>query len=46
MNFIDINTFENNNSSISVHVFGYEKLIYPHRISEHNYKRESTANFY
>ena len=29
---------------ISVSVYGYEKLIYPLRISEHNYKRESTVN--
>ena len=40
----DINKFKNHNSSISVNVFGYEKLIYPLRISEHNYKRESTVN--
>ena len=33
-----------NNSSISVNVFGYEKLFYPLRISEHNYKRESTVH--
>ena len=36
--------FENNNSSISVNVFSYEKLVYPLRISEHNYKRESSVN--
>ena len=29
---------------ISVNVFGYEKLVYPLRISKHNYKRESTVN--
>ena len=40
----DINKFENRNSSISVNIFGYDKLIYPLRISEHNYKRESTVN--
>ena len=40
----DINNFENHNSSISVNVFGYEKLVYPLRISKHNYKRESTIN--
>ena len=40
---ISIN-FENHNSSISVNVFGYEKLVYPLRIIEHNYKRESTVN--
>ena len=40
----DINKFENHNSSISVNVFGYEKAVYPLRISEHNYKRESTVN--
>ena len=42
--FSDINKFEEHNSSISVNVFGYEKLVYPLRISEHNYKRESTVN--
>ena len=40
----DINKFESHNSSISVNVFGYEKLLYPLRISKHNYKRESTVN--
>ena len=40
----DFNKFENRNSSISVNVFGYEKLVYPLRISKHNYKRESTVN--
>ena len=40
----DINKFENLNSSISVNAFGYGKLVYPLRISEHNYKRESTVN--
>ena len=40
----DISKFENYNSSISVNVFGYEKLVYPLRISRHNYKRESTVN--
>ena len=44
VNFSDINKFENHNSSISVNVFGYEKLIYPLRINKHNYKRESTVN--
>ena len=44
VNLIDINKFENHNSSISVNVFGYEKLVYPLRISEHNYTRESTLN--
>ena len=39
VNFSDINKFENHNSSISVNVFGYEKLLYPLRISKHNYKR-------
>ena len=39
-----MNKFENYNSSISVNVFGYEKLVYPLRISKHNYKRESTVN--
>ena len=41
----DINKVEKHNSSISVNVFGYEKQVYPLRISEHNYKRESIANF-
>ena len=36
--------FENHNSSISVNVFGQENLVYPIRISKHNYKRESTVN--
>ena len=40
----DINKFENRNSSISVNVYSYEKLIYLLRISEHNYKRERTVN--
>ena len=40
----NINKFENHNSSISVNIFGYENLIYPLRISKHNYKRESTFN--
>ena len=44
VNFSDINKFEKHNSSISVNVFGYEKLVYRHIISEHNYKRESTVN--
>ena len=44
VNFSDINKFENRNSSISVNVFGYDKLVYRLRISEHNYKRESTGN--
>ena len=43
VNLSDINKFENHNSSISVNVFGYENLIYPLRISNHNYKRESTV---
>ena len=38
VNLKDINKFENHNSSISVNVFGYD------RISGHNYKRESTVN--
>ena len=29
---------------LSVNVFGYEKTVYPLRISKHNYKRESTVN--
>ena len=40
----DINKFENHNSSISINVFDYEILVYPLRISKHNYKRESTVN--
>ena len=44
VNFSDINKFENHNSSISVNVFGYEKLGYPLTISKYNYKRESTVN--
>ena len=44
VNLSDINKFENHNSSISVNIIGYEKLVYPLRISEHNYKRESTVN--
>ena len=40
VNLSDINKFENHNFSISVNVFGYEKL----RISKHKYKRESTVN--
>ena len=44
VNLSDINKFENRNSSISVNVFGYEKLVCPHIISRHNYKRESTIN--
>ena len=39
VNLSDINKFKNHNSSISVNVFGYEKLVYPLRISKHNYKR-------
>ena len=44
VNLSDINKFENHNSSISVNIFGYEKLVYPLRISKHNYKRKSTVN--
>ena len=40
----DINKFEKQNYSIFVNVFGYEKAVYPLRISKHNYKRESTVN--
>ena len=39
VNLTDISKFENHNSSISVNVFGYEKLVYPLRISKQNYKR-------
>ena len=45
VSMIYINKSENRNSSISVNVFDYEKLVCPLRISEHNYKRESTINF-
>ena len=38
VNLSDINKFESHNSLISVNVFGYEKLVYPLRISKHNYK--------
>ena len=34
----------NHNSSISVNVFGYEKLVYPLRINKRNYSLESTVN--
>ena len=44
VNLSVINKFENHKSSISVNVFGYKKLVYPLRISEHNYKREGTVN--
>ena len=44
VNLSYINKFENHNSSISVNVFGYENEVYPLRISEYNYKRESTVN--
>ena len=44
VNLNDFNKFDNHNSSISVNLFGYENLVYPLRISEHNYKRESTVN--
>ena len=44
VNLSDINKFENHNSSISINVFGYKNLVYPLRISKHNYKRESTVN--
>ena len=44
VNLNDINKFETHNSSIAVHVFGYEILGYPLGISKHDYKRESTVN--
>ena len=44
VNLSDTNKFQNHNSSSSVNVFGYEKAGYPHRISKHNYKLESTVN--
>ena len=37
VNLSDINKFEKHNSSISVNVFSYENMIYPLRISKHNY---------
>ena len=46
VNLIDIKKFENHNSSIFFNVLGDEKLVYPLRISEHNYKHEITVNFY
>ena len=46
VNLSDINKFENHNFSISVNVFGYEKRVYPLKISEHYYKRDSTVNLY
>ena len=36
VNLSDIINFENHNSSISVNVFGYEKAVYPLRISKNN----------
>ena len=44
VNLSDINKFENHNSSISVNVFVYENMVYPLRISKHNYKRDRTCN--
>ena len=44
VNLSDINKFENHNSSSSINVFGYENLVYPLRISMHNYNRESSVN--
>ena len=44
VNLSDINKFQNHNSSISVNVFGNENLVYPLRISKHNYERESIPN--
>ena len=43
-NLCDINKLGNHNSSISVNVFGYKKLVYLLRISKHNHKSESTVN--
>ena len=40
----DINKFENHNSSITVNVFDFEKLVCPLRISKHKYKHESAVN--
>ena len=44
VNLSNINIFLNHNFSISVNVFGYENMVYPLRISKHNYKRECTVN--
>ena len=44
VNLSEINKFENHNSSIFVNAFGYEKLVYPLRISANNYKHASTVN--
>ena len=44
VNLSDINKFDNHNSSNSVNVIGDENLVYPLKISKHNYKRESTVN--
>ena len=44
INLSDISKFENHKSSISVNVFGYEKLVYALKISTHHYKRMSTVN--
>ena len=46
VNLSDINKFENHNYSISVNVFGYENLVYPLRLSKHNYKRRVLLIFY
>ena len=46
VNLSDINKFENRNSSISVNVFGYEKLVYPLRISEDNINVKVLLIFY
>ena len=39
----EIDTFERNNDSISVNVYGYENLVYPLRISKH-YKRTTIVD--
>ena len=44
VNLSDINKFDNHKSSISVNIFGYQKMAYPLRRSEHNYKRQITVN--
>ena len=44
VNLSDINKFENLHSSTFVNAFGYENLVFPRRISKHNYKRESIVN--
>ena len=46
VNLSDINKFENHVSSISFNIVGFEKLVYSLRISEHNYKHESSVYYF